>query len=392
MPVHPLISDHAISLSATLAATIGLEEAILLSVLNDAARLQTQPQARLNSDTLRRQVPFWDDNTIVRVMDSLTAKGLLQLHGPAFTQAAGIVFSFGNAPVPQERPERTKAPVQHAVPAPQPSQAKPQPARPAPMPEQWQPSEEAIQRLEQHGIPRAFSFSQLDAFVLQGQEQGSNRNDWNTRFFRFIKNQWVYAQNDAGRFRRQQERTGFQPTQEEAQPITGDWQPSSDALQILQRAGIDPQFIEDAVPEFVLYWQERGDVFKTWNSKFIQHVRQQWARYTAAVEHSPMPTRIESNWQPAEDCYDILSMGHIPRDFASALVAEFVLYWRDSNQVHNSWNSRFLQYVKQQWAKRHAQSSGNPTGANNGQQAGTQPGYSTAEASVSRLSDTSWAK
>jgi hypothetical protein len=105
-----------------------------------------------------------------------------------------------------------------------------------------------------------------------------------------------------------------------------------------------------------------------------------------------MPTRIESNWQPAEDCYDILGMGHIPREFASALVAEFVLYWRDSNQVHNSWNSRFLQYVKQQWAKRHAQSSGNPTGANNGQQAGTQPGYSTAEASVSRLSDTSWAK
>ena len=120
MPVHPLISDHAISLSATLAATIGLEEAILLSVLNDAARLQTQPQARLNSDTLRRQVPFWDDNTIVRVMDSLTAKGLLQLHGPAFTQAAGIVFSFGNAPVPQERQERAKAPVQQAVPAPPP--------------------------------------------------------------------------------------------------------------------------------------------------------------------------------------------------------------------------------------------------------------------------------
>jgi len=404
MPVHPLISDHAISLSATLAATIGLEEAILLSVLNDAARLQTQPQARLNSDTLRRQVPFWDDATISRVMDSLSAKGLLQIHGPAFTQAAGIVFSFGELTV-TSRP--VVAPAAAAQAAPGTSQAEapvsshsraepagtisPQPAAPAPMPEQWQPSEEAIQRLEQHGIPRAFSFSQLDAFVLQGQEQGSNRNDWNTRFFRFIKNQWVYAQNDAGRFRRQQERTGFQPTQEEAQPITADWQPSSDALQILQRAGIDPQFIQDAVPEFVLYWQERGDVFKTWNSKFIQHVRQQWARYTAAVEHSPMPTRIESHWQPAEDCYDILKMGHIPRDFASALVGEFVLYWRDSNQVHNSWNSRFLQYVKQQWAKRHAQSSaGNLSGGKNGQQAGTEPGYSTAEASVQRLKDTSW--
>ena len=161
MPVHPLISDHAISLSATLAATIGLEEAILLSVLNDAARLQTQPQARLNSDTLRRQVPFWDDSTIVRVLDSLTAKGLLQLHGPAFTQAAGIVFSFGNAPTPQIAPERNTSPAQSVTVqrvAAQP-QSKPQPTRPAPMPEQWQPSEEAVQRLEQHGIPRAFSFS-----------------------------------------------------------------------------------------------------------------------------------------------------------------------------------------------------------------------------------------
>ncbi|WP_369984175.1 DnaT-like ssDNA-binding domain-containing protein [Thalassolituus sp.] len=383
MPVHPLISDHAISLSATLAATIGLEEAILLSVLNDAARLQTQPQARLNSDTLRRQVPFWNDDTITRVLSSLIDKGLLQIHGPAFTQAAGIVFSFANAPAQTvQTPRHAPAKDTRSV-----------PARPAPMPEQWQPSEEAVQRLEQHGIPRAFSFSQLDAFVLQGQEQGSNRNDWNTRFFRFIKNQWVYAQNDAGRFRRQQERTGFQPSQEEALPITADWQPSSDALQILQRASIDPQFIQDAVPEFVLYWQERGDVFKTWNSKFIQHVRQQWARFTAAVEHSPMPTRIESNWQPAEDCYDILGMGHIPREFATALVGEFVLYWRDSNQVHNSWNSRFLQYVKQQWAKRHAASSAvSTTGGNNGQQTTAQPGYSTAEASVSRLSDTSWAK
>ncbi|MEK9712223.1 MAG: DnaT-like ssDNA-binding domain-containing protein [Thalassolituus sp.] len=404
MPIHPLISDHTINLSATLAATIGLEEAVLLTVLNDAARLQTQPQARLNSDTLRRQVSFWDDAAIKRTLESLIAKGLLQIHGPAFGQSAGIIFSFGDvgseiqpAETPaqtirhaaQQRPPASENNPATASQAPRPNP--PVPTQPIPMPEKWQPAEETVQRLEQHGIPRAFSFSQMDAFILQGQEQGGNRNDWNTRFFRFIKNQWVYTQNDAGRFRRQQERTAFTPTQEEAQPITPDWQPSTDAAQILQRAGIDPQFIQDAVPEFVLYWSERGDAVKTWNSKFIQHVRQQWARYTAAVEHSPLPTRIDTNWQPAEDCFDILGMGHIPRDFASALIAEFVLYWRDSNQVHNSWNSRFLQYVKQQWAKRLAQSSGQ-TGGSHGQQTTAQPGYATAEASVSRLSDTSWAK
>ena len=68
MPSHPLLNDHTISLSATLAATIGLEEAVLLTVLNDAARLQSQPHARLAIDTLRRQLPFWDDATLRRLL------------------------------------------------------------------------------------------------------------------------------------------------------------------------------------------------------------------------------------------------------------------------------------------------------------------------------------
>lgn len=393
MPSHPLFSDHTISLSATLAATIGLEEAVLLTILNDAAKIQTQPQARLSNEALRQQLPFWDDVTIRRVLNDLIDKGLLRLQGPMFPDASGIIFIFDGAEQTQQssRHQRTASPKQPAPlanPA-APSSSRPEPSRPAPMPDQWQPAEDTLRRLEQHKIPRAFSFAQMDTFVLQGLEQGTNRNDWNTRFFRHVKSQWVFTQNDANKFQRMHERTGFNPMQDEAKPIGSDWQPSSDALQILQRAGIDPQFIEDAVPEFILYWSERGDVFKTWNSKFIQHVRQQWARYTAAVEHSPLPTRIENDWQPAEDCFDILTMGHISEEFARSLVAEFVLYWRDSNQVHNSWNSRFLQYVKQQWGKRLA---GQTDGDNNGQQATAQPGYTTAEASVSRLSDTSWAK
>lgn len=393
MPSHPLFSDHTISLSATLAATIGLEEAVLLTILNDAAKIQTQPQARLSNEALRQQLPFWDDVTIRRVLNGLIDKGLLRLQGPMFPDASGIIFIFDGAEQIQQfsRHQRTASPKQPAPlanPA-APSSSRPEPSRPAPMPDQWQPAEDTLRRLEQHKIPRAFSFAQMDTFVLQGLEQGTNRNDWNTRFFRHVKSQWVFTQNDANKFQRMHERTGFNPMQDEAKPIGSDWQPSSDALQILQRAGIDPQFIEDAVPEFILYWSERGDVFKTWNSKFIQHVRQQWARYTAAVEHSPLPTRIENDWQPAEDCFDILTMGHISEEFARSLVAEFVLYWRDSNQVHNSWNSRFLQYVKQQWGKRLA---GQTDGDNNGQQATAQPGYTTAEASVSRLSDTSWAK
>ena len=389
MPSHPLFSDKTIALSATLAATIGLEEAVLLTVLNDAASLQNQAWARLGKQALRQQLPFWDDVTIRRVLQSLLDKGLLTLTGPMFPDAEGLIFTF-TAPGSHADTPAPAMPATSAAPMPRAPAARPPvtaaPARQAPLPERWQPNADTLQRLEQHGIPASFSWTQLDAFLLQGQEQGANRNDWNVRFFRYVKSQWVFTRNDASKQQQRLERTAFNPGQEEAGPIHHGWQPSTDACQILQRAGIDPQFIADAVPEFVLYWAERGDVSKTWNSKFIQHVRQQWARYSASVEHSSLPTRIADNWQPSPDCYDILAMGHIDRRFAEQLVPEFVLYWRDSNQVHNSWNSRFLQYVKQQWGKRLAQSSGE----SHGQQATAQPGYTTAEASVRRLKDTSW--
>lgn len=386
MPSHPLFSDNTIALSATLAATIGLEEAVLLTVLNDAARLQNQAWATLSNHALRRQLPFWDDVSIRRVLRSLADKGLITLQGALFPDSDSLLYGFATSNGSHERPPQAR-PQQQA-----PQQQSPQPVLPShhqPLDNGWQPHEDTMARLEQHGIPRSFSWSQMDTFILQGQEQGANRNDWNTRFFRHVKSQWVYSQNDAQRHQRHLERTAFNPAQEEAAPIPQHWQPSADACQILQRAGVDPQFIADAVPEFVLYWAERGDAFKTWNSKFIQHVRQQWARYSASVEYSSLPTRIADNWQPSPDCYDILAMGHIDRRFAEQLVPEFVLYWRDSNQVHNSWNSRFLQYAKQQWGKRLAQ-SGEANGTSANSQQGAQPGYATAEASIQRLKDTSW--
>lgn len=388
MPSHPLFSDKTIALSATLAATIGLEEAVLLTVLNDAASLQNQAWARLGKQALRQQLPFWDDVTIRRVLQSLLDKGLLNLTGPMFPDAEGLIYTFTAPGSLNVTPPATAAAAAAVMEARAPAARPQQPAgvRKEPLPERWQPNADTLQRLEQHGIPASFSWTQLDAFLLQGQEQGANRNDWNVRFFRYVKSQWVFTRNDASKQQQRLERTAFNPAQDEASPIQHSWQPSADACQILQRAGIDPQFIADAVPEFVLYWAERGDVSKTWNSKFIQHVRQQWARYSASVEHSSLPTRIADNWQPSPDCFDILAMGHIDRRFAEQLVPEFVLYWRDSNQVHNSWNSRFLQYVKQQWGKRLAQSSGE----HHGQQATAQPGYTTAEASVRRLKDTSW--
>ena len=131
-------------------------------------------------------------------------------------------------------------------------------------------------------------------------------------------------------------------------PIGG---PSQDAVEILVNAGINPEFIEDAVPEFVLYWRERGVVHGAWNTKFIEHIRRQWAKYSASFGRDDTPRPIPEDWQPSSDCYEILQLAEIDEDYARSKIPEFVMYWRDSQQVKASWNTVFLQFIKLDWAR-----------------------------------------
>ena len=44
-------------------------------------------------------------------------------------------------------------------------------------------------------------------------------------------------------------------------------------------------------------------------------------------------------------------MTDIPKEFAENVKLEFVMYWKESGQSLNSWNSKFLQHVKYQWER-----------------------------------------
>ena len=144
------------------------------------------------------------------------------------------------------------------------------------------------------------------------------------------------------------------------------------------RTGISREFIEDAIPEFELYWREQGAEFDNWHRKFRDHVQRQWASYKSALEHDTVPRRIAPDWQPSADVCDVLRLANIDIGFARSLLPEFVIYWRDSNQVFHSWNTRYLQYVKKRWARRdHTDTINNKT---------------TRELSlVEELTDRSWA-
>src|SRR5699024_4531783 len=132
------------------------------------------------------------------------------------------------------------------------------------------------------------------------RERGEVSHAWASRFRTHVMNQWRRSQHD----------NASRQTASEQTPES-DWWPSEDALLILERSGINRSFIEDAVPEFVLYWRERGDNAGTWNSKFIAHIRRQWARFTSALEHDQEPRPIAASWQPSEDVLDILRMANI---------------------------------------------------------------------------------
>jgi hypothetical protein len=198
---------------------------------------------------------------------------------------------------------------------------------------------------EQRSVPRDFVDQQLPLFVLRCRER--KRTDQSS--FGFFK--WVVAEWEKQR--------SVQGAKETETAMHQGWMPDQEAVDILEHAGISRTFVDDAIPEFILYWRERGTVTSGWSSKFIPHVRRQWERYTNALEHDTTPRPIPPDFSPSPACLEVLALARVDIDFALARVKEFILYWQDRKEVHGSWNTRFWQHVKYQWAQ-HTQQQGSP--------------------------------
>jgi len=369
-----LVPERQLVFSPGLAATIGLEESILLQHLQ-ALFEHRQAQERDNyawlsveRDYLLTTLPFWNAVDLHRITRSLVDKGVMLMESPPLHSSEKLVFAL-NEPVRAHQP----APPPEPEPAPTRRGA-------ALLPVHWSPSEDLLQLMAlNHNIPRQFSLDQLEDFIFYWRERGETSHAWENKFRQHVTNNW-----------RRKQQTGASEFQVR-QPMALDnhWRPSMDAMEIMERGGISRDFIEQAVPEFILYWRERGAAPKELNSKFIQHIRIQWARYSSSLEHSTEPKRIVDHWQPSDDVYDILRMSHIDLDFARSLLPEFIVYWKDSNQTHTSWNSKFLQHAKYHWAKRHQlQQTENSHG---GQQGSHSTGRTRDRSLEDDLNDTSWA-
>ena len=347
-----LVPEKPLLVYPSLAATLGLEESLLLCVLADKVEGQQAELSRdfawyqVDTESLLAKCPFWDKRDLQRVSTNLREKGVMIISSGSIESSPNFRFAF-NEKVQQRMSHATHS-REHSTPA------QTTVAAQAPAPEgnyflsknfispNWNPDENTLNQLAQHAIPRNFSIQQVPEFITYWRDRNERHHSWGAKFHQHVLRKW--RDYETQRYKKEQET-----------PIQADWTPSADAMEILvEKAAIRREFVEDAIPEFVLYWQERGESHRTWNTKFVQHVRVQWAKFTSAIEHNTDPRPIPENWQPSRDVYDVLRLANIDLTFAQSLIPEFVLYWRDRGILHGSWNTKYLQHVKHHWANRHS--------------------------------------
>jgi hypothetical protein len=318
---------------------------------------------------LLRTLPFWSVEDLHRISRNLADKGVLLIDSPPVHTAQRLVFAV-NQPAPMASTPAATVPPPVA----------PTKRSAALLSLHWSPSEDLLQLMSlNHNIPRQFILDQLEDFIFYWRERGEISHAWENKFRQHVISIW----------RRQQQHQAEAFRVPQTTTLDNNWRPSADAMEIMERGEIARDFIEEAIPEFILYWRERGTNPRELNSKFIQHIRIQWAKYTSSLEHSTEPKRITEQWQPAEDVFDILRLSHIDTEFARSLLPEFIVYWKDSNQAHTSWNSKFIQHVKHHWAKRHQIEQ---AGHSHVGQQGTNTTGRTRDRSLQQdLTDTSWA-
>ncbi|GAA6150607.1 DnaT-like ssDNA-binding domain-containing protein [Pseudoteredinibacter isoporae] len=376
--ISPFDHERILPVSPGLASTIGLEEACLFAALSELADIREPDQQQfwsLNQQDQQKRLPFFSDLDLERVSKSLAAKGLIHIASAPFQQSGVLLFCFVN----QQGQSNSPSHFQNAKPGLPIVSTGPRQAAQAGatlIAPNWQPDSDTLQRLRQMNVDEHFARAQIPEFVTFWRDSGESHKSWSAKFINRVIHKW-------------RERETFTHQRDQMRPIDFNWRPSHEAMEMMiKHAGITPQFVEDAIPEFILYWHEKGTSADTWNTKFIQHVRRQWARFQSSVVNDANPQIIADNWQPSADVFDILGMANIDMDFARRQLPEFVLYWKETKQAHSSWNTKFLQHVKYHWAQQHKlqQKTLQPNSATNGQQ----PRSTRERSLVEDLTDTSW--
>lgn len=397
---HPLLPERPLVISPTLAATLGLEEAVLLGALGDLLpflAVESHPGRdwyTAEGEHLQQLLPFWEPADIQRVSTSLRNQGALLLGAAPYGSSAMLKFALpANQPQGGTQSPQVQAPRSANTISPS-----------------WQPDNETMARIAQLGVPEHFVREQLPEFVTYWRDRGESRHSFGSLFLKQVKTKWESYRATQGR--KQPLPAQWRPGEEtlrkladegvpstfvsrclrrfveyhrnsakqsvswdlefndwvtedwekqdtpfiekrKPEPMTRDWQPSENTWEQLRRLAINPNFAAELLPEFIYKWLERGGHSARWGEQFIDYARTEWAYYCQGIEKNPVAKPISRHWQPSSDCLGhLLNQCEIDREFALSLVPEFILYWRSQNSAHKSWDTVFVRHARHKWAER----------------------------------------
>ena len=126
--------------------------------------------------------------------------------------------------------------------------------------------------------------------------------------------------------------------------MNSDWEPSSEAIEVLELGGIDIDFASLKLKEFSIYWKEKKVHKDNWNSVFINYIRKEWVQFNS--KNKGMPYTMADDWMPSSSALDILELSEIKKDTALNYLSEFILFWKDNGAALKTWNVKFVDFVK----------------------------------------------
>lgn len=248
--------DFTLPISFSVAAEIGLEEAVLLAFLRQQSYLSRSVCLQGEIAHLLSQLPFWTQPMLLRILSSLQLNNCLTFerkqtvieirltkdrvevdkknyrehqdypHPGQSVPADNLVEKverlsmskkgeavYHNSPASTQTSPSAAAP-SHYYDAPARAKDRTQPTASerrrgvtdfdlyleqkerTRQPDQWLPEEATLEQILQLGIPRSFALQLQAEFLLRIKEQRKNVRTWNSEFFKYVKRQWQYKQSD----------------------------------------------------------------------------------------------------------------------------------------------------------------------------------------------------
>ena len=122
------------------------------------------------------------------------------------------------------------------------------------------------------------------------------------------------------------------------------WEPSREAIEVLELGGIDLDFVYLKLKEFRIYWKEKNVQKDNWNSIFINYIRKEWVQFNSKTKG--MPFIMADDWMPSSSALDILELSDIKKETALSYLGEFILFWKENGAALKTWNVKFVDFVK----------------------------------------------